>query len=88
MRIDMKLEIGDWILLEGISRHGKNRIAQHGDVWNVIETDGACPGISVRSKNRTFNTGGSGDNKWIHDGRWIDPNDFDFKIVKKLDFHP
>tara|TARA_B100000131_G_C17798940_1_gene484613 strand:+ start:358 stop:615 length:258 start_codon:yes stop_codon:yes gene_type:complete len=82
----MILRVGDWVLLKGTSRHGKNRVDQHGDVWEVVATEGPRDGVALRSKNKTFNTGGTGDNKWIHDGRWIDqPTDNDFEILKKLD---
>ena len=30
------MKIGDIITLKGISRHGKNRINQHGSEWEVI----------------------------------------------------
>ena len=26
---------GDWLKLKGITRHGKNRIHQHGEWWEV-----------------------------------------------------
>lgn len=30
------MKIGQKISLKGISRHGKNRINQHGSVWKVV----------------------------------------------------
>ena len=64
------------IKLEGTSRHGKNRIAQHGSVWFVEKVDKFLgqPAMLLRSKNETFKCG----NRWMHDGRWVllknDPN--------------
>ena len=33
-------DVGKWILLKGKTRHGKNRINQHGDMWLIesVET--------------------------------------------------
>ena len=31
------MEVGQKVLLKGKSRHGKNRIQQHGDLWTVTK---------------------------------------------------
>ena len=87
------LKIGNLLLLKGITRHGKNRISQHGDVWKVFQIgkekfmgEGDIKqGIVVESLNDTFNTGGSGKHKWVKDVRWLDfPEDENFEILKKI----
>ena len=67
---------GNRILLKGKTRHGKNRIHQHGDFWivkNVSRFRGQ-PAIAVQSEHKTE---GPKDNKGF-DSRWIllqnDPN--------------
>ena len=74
------------VTLKGISRHGKNRIAQHGSTWFVEKVDKFLgqPAMLLRSKNETFAIRGRGNSKqewkttWMHDGRWVllkdDPN--------------
>ena len=64
------------ILLKGKTRHGKNRIHQHGDFWivkNVSRFRGQ-PAIVVQSDHKTE---GPKDNKGF-DSRWVllqnDPN--------------
>ena len=74
------------VILKGKTRHGKNRIAQHGSVWFVEKVDKFLgqPAMLLRSKNETFAIRGRGNSKqewkttWMHDGRWVllkdDPN--------------
>ena len=64
------------IILKGKTRHGKNRIHQHGEVWNVIG-EGKFQGADawhLQSLNKTFKVKG----EKFHDGRWVlknnDPN--------------
>ena len=67
------------IKLKGISRHGKNRINQHGSKWFVEKVDKFCgqPAMLLRSENETFAIRGRGNSKqewkttWMHDGRWV-----------------
>ena len=66
------------VILKGISRHGKNRIAQHGSKWFVEKVDKFCgqPAMLLRSENETFAIRGRGNSKqewkttWMHDNRW------------------
>jgi hypothetical protein len=57
----------DKVLLRGKTRHGKNRINQHGNIWLVENIDkfGGEPAMFLRSLNKT-------------EGRWVllknDPN--------------
>ena len=74
------------VILKGKTRHGKNRIQQHGDQWFVKEF-GKFNGedaMMLRSENETFAIRGRGNSKqewmttWMHDNRWVllknDPN--------------
>ena len=37
---DKSIFVGDAVRLSGKTRHGKNRIRENGDMWEVITTDG------------------------------------------------
>ena len=69
-------DVGKWVLLKGKTRHGKNRINQHGDMWLIdsVSTFQGQPAMLLRSENKTE---GPKDNKWF-DSRWVllrdDPN--------------
>ena len=69
-------DVGKWVLLKGKTRHGKNRINQHGDmrmIESVANFQGQ-PAMLLRSENKTE---GPKDNKGF-DSRWVllrdDPN--------------
>ena len=59
----------DKVMLKGKTRHGKNRINQHGDIWVVENTGtfGGQPAMFLRSLHKTE---GPKDNKDF-DTRWI-----------------
>ena len=63
---------GGTVTLKGITRHGKNRINQHGTIWRVKEIRGMKMFLESQ-----FKTEGPKDNK-IFDCRWVeiknDPN--------------
>ena len=71
------MEIGQKVLLKGKSRHGKNRIEQHGDLWTVTGkgTFNGHPAMRLTSERESFNIGHG---KKIKDNRWVfltdDPN--------------
>ena len=79
-------DVGRWVLLKGKTRHGKNRINQHGEMWLIerVETFQGQPAMFLRSEKETFAIRGRGNPKeeWkttlIHDNRWVllrdDPN--------------
>ena len=48
-------DVGKWVLLKGKTRHGKNRINQHGDMWVIekVSTFQGQPAMFLRSKNKT-----------------------------------
>ena len=63
--------------LKGKTRHGKNRIQQHGEIWRVEResTFRGQPAWSLRSMAKTF--GGR-----EFDGRWVLKNDDpNFEVV-------
>ena len=67
----------DKVLLRGKTRHGKNRIHQHGNLWFVEEVRGSK--IMLRSEHKTE---GPKHNKGF-DGRWVElQNDPNFEWVK------
>ena len=73
--------VGTWIKLKGISRHGKNRINQHGDKWEVdaLGTFNGEPAVRCRSENKTFCVGFKTIKQ--RDARWVHlKNDKDFVI--------
>ena len=69
-------DVGRWVVLKGKTRHGKNRINQHGDMWMIesVSTFQGQPAMHLRSENKTE---GPKDNKGF-DSRWVilrdDPN--------------
>ena len=69
-------DVGKWVLLKGKTRHGKNRINQHGNMWLIesVATFQGQPAMMLRSENETFKLG----DEMIHDTRWVtlrdDPN--------------
>ena len=77
------MEVGTVVILTGISRHGKNRIEQHGNPWtvNAIGSFNGNHAVRMRSENETFNLG---QGRKMHDERWVflkeDPN-FTFEVV-------
>ena len=40
LEIVMKVFVGNHLRLSGKTRHGKNRIRENGDLWEVINVDG------------------------------------------------
>ena len=79
-------DVGKWVLLKGKTRHGKNQINQHGNMWLIEEvaTFQGQPAMMLRSENETFSIRSRGNpkeewqTKWMHDSRWVllrdDPN--------------
>ena len=53
------MEVGTVVILTGISRHGKNRIEQHGNPWtvNAIGSFNGNDAVRMRSENETFDLG-------------------------------
>ena len=80
------IQIGDLLELRGISKHGKNRIHQHGNVWRVTKIGSHFRGASavgLESLEETF--GGFADGRRVKDGRWISvTNDPNFETIRKV----
>ena len=46
---DKSIFVGDAVRLSGKTRHGKNRIRENGDMWEVITIDGKdSSGLSTK----------------------------------------
>tara|TARA_A200000159_G_scaffold157617_1_gene173928 strand:- start:517 stop:738 length:222 start_codon:yes stop_codon:yes gene_type:complete len=71
-------EKGDWVKLKAKTRHGKNRINQHGNHWLVLNVDKfkGQPALSLRSQKQT--------DKGHFDGRWVLIKDDDNFEMEKL----
>ena len=79
-------DVGRWIVLKGKTRHGKNRINEHGERWLIkeVSTFQGAPAMILESENETFSLRSRGNpkeewqTKWTHDERWVllrdDPN--------------
>lgn len=63
----------DLVVVEGVSRHGKNRISEHGKVWKVKTID-LTYGILLEANDNYL--------KWVRND--VDP---DFKILKIINPH-
>lgn len=65
------VQVGQKVLLKGKSRHGKNRIEQHGSMWtvNAVGTFNNTPAMRLQSENKTFKLGSFG--KKTFDQRWV-----------------
>ena len=69
-------DVGKMVVLKGKTRHGKNRVQQHGMEWIIekVANFQGQPAMFLRSKNETFKLG----DKMTHDTRWVvlrdDPN--------------
>ena len=73
------MQVGDWIKLKGKTRHGKNRVHEHGPNWLIEEVRQGA--MMLRSENNTFKAGTFG--PWVPDGRWVElSNDKNFEWEK------
>lgn len=75
------------VRLEGISLKGKNRVREHGELWNVLMVKPYKGKLAYycESLGNTFKLG----NKRVKDTRWVEmESDPDFKVtkVKELEF--
>ena len=59
-------DVGKWDVLKGKTRHGKNRINQHGSTWMIegVSTFQGQPAMHLRSENKTDK--GGFDGRWVH----------------------
>ena len=76
---DKSIFVGDAVRLSGKNRHGKNRIRENGDMWEIITVDG---GDSSILPTKICVTPLSGTGNW----RWIDlSDDRDMIIVEHIE---
>ena len=54
--IDMRVFVGNHLRLVGRNRHGKNRIRENGDMWEIITVDGGDSSIPVSYTHLTLPT--------------------------------
>lgn len=72
----MKLFEGNIVKLSGVSRHGKNRIRENGELWRVSTVDGQASSI-LTTKICVHPVNSESSKNW----RWIDiPEDEHMKI--------
>lgn len=59
-------EVNDTVVLKGKTRHGKNRIHQHGERWVVkhLGLFNGAPAMLLRSEHKTDK--GDFDGRWVH----------------------
>ena len=75
----MKFFVGNHLMLRGITRHGKNRIRENGDMWEILAVDGQNSSI-LATKVSLMPLSGTGN--W----RWVDvPDDRDMEIVEIIE---
>lgn len=65
------------VKLVGKTLHGKNRISQHGEVWEVIKESELF--LYLQSLNNTFSNGGKFEKDIRQVGKKDDPN---FEIIE------
>ena len=76
----MKFFIGDNLILAGKTRHGKNRIRENGDLWEVTNLDGQDSSI-LSTKACVVPIKESRRSEW----RWLDlPSDEHMEIVEHI----
>ena len=66
-----RVTVGQRVLLKGKSRHGKNRIQQHGSMWTVTRLGqfNGHDAFQCESEHATFSIGTQG--RKIKDCRWV-----------------
>ena len=86
-------DVGRWIILSGKTRHGKNRINEHGERWKIreISTFLGRPAIHVESMNDTFSVrvrDAAKTKEWttkkLKDSRWVHLRDDDNFVIEEL----
>ena len=86
-------DIGRWVILSGKTRHGKNRINEHGERWKIreISTFLGRPAIHVESMNNTFSVrvrDAAKTKEWttkkLKDSRWVHLRDDDNFVIEEL----
>ena len=60
------MQVGDWIKLKGKTRHGKNRVHEHGPNWLIEEVRQGA--MMLLSESNTLKVASD---QWVRDGRWV-----------------
>ena len=77
----MRIFVGNHLKLKGVTRHGKNRIRENGEMWEVITVDGADSSL-LTTKVCVAPLMESRRSEW----RWVDvPEDRDMEIVEHIE---
>ena len=74
------INIGEFVILRAKSKHGKDRLHQHGQNWRVVSfgTWKGSAAVCLESSAKTFRQG----QEMTHDCRWVElKNDPDFEIM-------
>ena len=60
-------DVGKWVLLKGKTRHGKNRINQHGDMWLIeeVSTFQGQPECSYVLRTKQTKDNKDFDSRWV-----------------------
>ena len=86
-------DVGRWIILTGKTRHGKNRINEHGERWKirVFSTFLGRPAVHVESKDETFairTRDAAKTKEWttkmLKDSRWVHLRDDKNFVIEEL----
>ena len=65
--------MGDIIKIRGVTRHGKNRVHEHGEMWEVTEWKSELrPGLQLIRSLKT------------NDERWLDPDNFEIVLPSRF----
>lgn len=67
--------IGSTVKLRGITKHGKNRVREQGELWDVIGLPTGVVGMSIRPICPTIKGQMRGDE------RWFNPRDFEIVAI-------
>ena len=86
-------DVGRWVILSAKTRHGKNRINQHGERWKIREgaTFLGLPAMHVESKDETFairTRAAAKTKEWttkmLRDSRWVHLRDDKNFVIEEL----
>ena len=62
----MKIK-GNWITLKGITGHGKNRIREHGDLWEILDLPPGVISMTPKPPLPPIKSLKTGERRWLDD---------------------
>lgn len=77
------IKVNDIVILKAKTKHGKDRLHQHGPNWRVkrIGSFKGASAVYLESSAKTFRQG----QEMTHDGRWVELNgDPNFEIISQI----